>query len=122
MFFAGALAILASAPPLVAQGAAPAPAPSFVVNDTSVMQGRFQAIARSRDTIVSSYPRAAREVRFSFSINGAENEFPPGTEHTIYLRPVGGKLVTPLYAFGVETAPPRRRPSSQPAARTVRGG
>ena len=102
----GALAILASAPALLAQGAAPVQAPSFVVTDSSVTQGRFEAIARSRDTIISSYPRAAREVRFSFSINGAENEFPPGTEHTVYLRPVAGKLVTPLYAFGVETAPP----------------
>jgi len=82
----------------------------FVVTDTSVRQGRFEAVARSRDTIVSSYPRAAREVRFRFSINGAENEFPPGTEHTIYLRPVNGKLVTPLYTFGDETEPPPPTP------------
>ena len=79
--------------------------PTFVVNDTSVTQGQFQAVAISRDTIVSSYPRAAREVRFRFSINGAENEFPPGTEHTIYLRPRGGRLVTTLYRFGGESAP-----------------
>ena len=84
--------------------------PTFVVTDTSVRQGQFQAVAISRDTIVSSYPRAAREVRFRFSINGAENEFPPGTEHTIYLRPRGGRLVTTLYRFGVETAPPPPTP------------
>jgi len=78
----------------------------FVVTDTSVRQGRFEAIALSRDTIVSTYPRAAREVRFRFSINGAENEFPPGTEHTIYLRPRNGKLVTRVYRFGDETEPP----------------
>ena len=35
-------------------------APTFVVTDTSVRQGQFQAVAISRDTIVSSYPRAAR--------------------------------------------------------------
>jgi hypothetical protein len=80
------------------------------VTDSSVRQGRFEAIAISRDTIVSSYPRAAREVRFRFSINGAENEFPPGTEHTIYLRPVDGRLVTPLYTFGDETEPPPPTP------------
>ncbi len=79
--------------------------PTFVVTDTSVRQGQFQAVAISRDSIVSSYPRAAREVRFRFSINGAENEFPPGTEHTIYLRPRGGRLVTTLYQFGVESHP-----------------
>jgi Bacterial alpha-L-rhamnosidase 6 hairpin glycosidase domain len=82
----------------------------FTVNDTSVRQGRFEAIAVSRDTILSSYPRAAREVRFRFSINGAENEFPGGTEHTIYLRPHDGRLVTRIYRFGDETEPPPPTP------------
>ncbi|MDQ6827303.1 MAG: glycogen debranching protein [Gemmatimonadota bacterium] len=78
----------------------------FIVTDSSVRQGRFEATAVSRDTILSSYPRAAREVRFRFSINGAENEFPGGTEHTIYLRPRTGRLVTRMYHFGDETEPP----------------
>lgn len=82
----------------------------FTVTDSSVHQGRFEAVALSRDTIVSSYPRAARELRFRFSINGRENEFPPGTEHTLYLRPRDGRLVTPLYTFGVESAPPPPTP------------
>jgi hypothetical protein len=77
----------------------------FVVTDSMVRQGGFEAIARTRDTIVSSYPRAARDVRFRFSIDGLENEFPGGTEHTIYLRPHDGRLVTALYTFGVEDAP-----------------
>ena len=64
----------------------------------------------ARDTIVSTYPRAAREVRFRFSINGDENEFPPGTEHTIYLRPRNGALVTRIYRFGDETEPPPPTP------------
>jgi len=85
-------------------------APPFTVGDTMVKQGSFEAIALSRDTIVSTYPRAAREVRFRFSINGLENEFPGGTEHTIYLRPRGGKLTTALYTFGVEDAPPPPTP------------
>ena len=104
---AGALVILASAPVALsaqAKAGARAAAP-FAVTDTSVRQGRFSAVALSRDTIVSSYPRAAREVRFRFSINGVENEFPGGTEHTIYLRPVNGRLVTRLYTFGDETEP-----------------
>jgi hypothetical protein len=85
--------------PLSAQSTAP-----FVITDTSVRQGRFEAIALTRDTIVSSYPRAAREVRFRFSLNSQDNEFRPGTEHTVYVRPVGGALVTPVYTFGVEGA------------------
>lgn len=86
--------------------------PAFVVTDSSVRQGRFEAIALARDTIVSTYPRAAREVRFRFSIDGLENEFPPGTEHTIYLRPESGRVVTPLYRFGVESAPQPPRPET----------
>ena len=77
----------------------------FVVTDTSVRQGRFEAVALSRDTIVSSYPRAGREVRFRFSINSQDNEFRPGTEHTVYVRPRNGSIVTPVYVFGVEGAP-----------------
>jgi energy-coupling factor transporter ATP-binding protein EcfA2 len=95
----------------LAPGGLSAQAP-FVVTDTSVRQGPFEAVAVSRDTIVSSYPRAAREVRFKFSIDGRENEFPPGTEHTIYLRPRGGRLTTPLYTFGDETEPPPPTPEA----------
>jgi hypothetical protein len=78
---------------------------AFTVTDTSVRQGRYEAIALSRDTIVSSYPRAAREVHFKFSINSEENEFRPGTEHTIFVRPQAGRIVTPVYAFGIIEPP-----------------
>ena len=81
------------------------PARPFVVTDSSVREGRFEAIALSRDTIVSNFPRAAREAHFRFSINGLDNEFAPGTDHTIFLRPSGGRQTTPLYRFGVESAP-----------------
>ena len=106
-------ATLAMPAALGAQARASSVAP-FTVTDTSVRQGHFEAIALSPDTILSSYPRAAREVRFRFSINGAENEFPGGTEHTIYLRPRGGRLVTRIYRFGDETepAPPKPEESS----------
>ena len=77
----------------------------FVVTDSSVREGRFLAIALSRDTIISNYPRAAREAHFRFSINGLDNEFAPGTDHTIFIRPQGGRQETPLYRFGVESAP-----------------
>jgi hypothetical protein len=104
---AGALVAvaLAAVPALHAQGAARRSAAPYLVGDTVVRQGRFAAVALSRDTIVSTYPRAAREVRFRFSIDGQENEFPPGTEHTIYLRPTNGRLVTRLYTFGDEREP-----------------
>ena len=99
---------------------------AFTVTDTSVEQGRFRADARSRDTIVSTYPRAARELHYKFALNGVDNEFPPGIEHTLNLRPRGGRVVTPLHVFGVEPAPARPTPEQAgegedgPAAVTIR--
>jgi hypothetical protein len=78
---------------------------AFTVTDTSVRQGRFEAVALSRDTIVSTYPRSGREMQFRFSIGGADNEFVPGTQHTVYIRPTNGRIVTPVYAFGEESPP-----------------
>lgn len=78
---------------------------AFVVTDSSVRQGRFEAVARSRDTILSSYPRSGREMHFRFSLNGADNEFRPGTEHTLYIRPAAGRVESPLYVFGREQPP-----------------
>ncbi len=111
----GLAVALASPGRIGAQATAPAPAP-FTVTDSSVTQGPFDAVALSPDTILSSYPRAAREVRFRFSINGAENEFPGGTEHTIYLRPQGGRLVTRVYTFGDETEPAPPTPDQSAAS------
>ena len=78
---------------------------AFTVTDTSVHQGRFAAVALSRDSIVSTYPRAGREMHFRFSLNGADNEFPSGTEHTLYVRPANGAIVSPVYVFGEEQPP-----------------
>ncbi|MHB1310721.1 MAG: alpha-L-rhamnosidase-related protein [Gemmatimonadaceae bacterium] len=84
--------------------------PAFEVTATSVRQGPFEAVAISRDTIRSNYPRAAREVHFKFALNGIDNEFPPGIEHVINLRPRGGVITTPVYAFAVPPAPSLPRP------------
>lgn len=84
----------------------------FVVTDRTVRQGAFRATAVSRDTIRSTYPRAAREVHFKFALNGADNEFPPGTEHVINLRPQGGTVPTPLYVFAKEPEASVPRPGT----------
>jgi hypothetical protein len=78
---------------------------AFTVTDTSVRQGRFEAVALSRDSIVSTYPRSGREMQFRFSINGQDNEFRPGTQHTVYIRPINGRIVSPVYVFGQESPP-----------------
>jgi len=78
---------------------------AFTVTATGVRQGSFEAVALSRDSIVSSYPRSGREMHFRFALNGLDNEFRPGTEHTLYIRPTRGKIVSPVYAFGREQPP-----------------
>lgn len=78
---------------------------AFTVTDTSVRQGRFEAVAVSRDSIVSTYPRSGREMHYRFSLNGQDNEFPSGTEHTLYIRPANGRIESPLYVFGQEQPP-----------------
>ena len=78
---------------------------AFTVTDTSVRQGRFEAVALSRDSIVSTYPRSGREMQFRFSIDAQDNEFRPGTQHTVYIRPINGRIVSPVYVFGQESTP-----------------
>ncbi len=78
---------------------------AFTVTPTSVTQGRWTATALSRDSIVSTYPRSGREMHFKFSLNGQDNEFRSGTEHTLYIRPTGGRIVSPVYVFGEEQPP-----------------
>ncbi|MEO0997509.1 MAG: glycogen debranching protein, partial [Pseudomonadota bacterium] len=72
----------------------------FTLTADSVVQGPFEATAHSPQRITTNYPRAAHEVMFKFSLNGAENEFPPGQDQMIYLRPHDGRIVTPVYTFG----------------------
>jgi hypothetical protein len=73
----------------------------FVVSDTAVHQAGFDAVAHTAAWISTSYPRAAREVNFKFSIDGADNERVSGEDHMLYLRPEGGRFLTPVYTFGV---------------------
>jgi hypothetical protein len=84
---------------------------NFTVRSGSVQQGPFAARALGRDTLRSTYPRAAQEVRFKFGVGGGDNEFAPGTEHTIYLRPRQGVVATTPYVFGVPPTPRRPRPT-----------
>ena len=89
---------------------------AFTVTDTSVKQGWWSAVATSRDTIVSTYPRAGREMHFRFSLNGEDNEFRSGTEHTLYIRPAGGRIVSPVYVFGREQPPFIPTPEDYPTS------
>jgi hypothetical protein len=89
---------------------------AFTVTDTSVRQGRFEAVALSRDSIVSTYPRSGREMQFRFSIDAQDNEFRPGTQHTVYIRPTDGRIVSPVYMFGEESPPADPTPEAYPTS------
>jgi hypothetical protein len=89
---------------------------AFTVTPTEVRQGRWTATALSRDSIVSTYPRAGREMHFRFSINGQDNEFHSGTEHTLYVRPANGRIESPLYVFGQEQPPFVPTPEAYPTS------
>lgn len=105
-----ALLLAVCAAPLAAQERVLHRSAAFEITDRAVVQGDFRADAIGRDTIRSTYPRAAREVHFKFALNGADNEFPPGIEHVVNLRPVDGAVATPLYVFGREPGPRRLAP------------
>lgn len=89
---------------------------AFTVARTEVRQGRWTATALSADSIVSTYPRAGREMHFRFSINGQDNEFPSGTEHTLYIRPANGRIESPVYVFGQEQPPFIPTPEAYPTS------
>ncbi len=89
---------------------------AFELSATEVRQGPFRATAVGREQILATYPRAAREVHFKFALNGRDNEFPPGIEHTINLRPQRGVVVTPGYVFGVPPRPSLPEPVMAPQA------
>ena len=76
----------------------------FTVTNESVRQGQFAAIAVSPTEIKSSYRSAfrqgiRRDIGFKFSINGQDNERLPSEGHLVFLNPVDGKFVTPIYTF-----------------------
>lgn len=89
---------------------------AFTVTRTEVRQGRWTARALSADSIVSTYPRAGREMHYRFSLNGLDNEFPSGTEHTLYVRPANGRIETPVYVFGQEQPPFIPTPEAYPTS------
>ncbi|WP_022835525.1 MGH1-like glycoside hydrolase domain-containing protein [Salisaeta longa] len=73
---------------------------AYTVTDTSVTQGPFRAAAPSRTRLVSNYQRERTALNFKFSINGEDNEAPSGDDHRLRLRPVDGRVLTPVYTFG----------------------
>jgi hypothetical protein len=77
----------------------------FSVYRDSVVQDSFVAKAISRNEIVSNYISPAEqfkspEVRFKFSINGADNAAPSGKDNVIICAGGNGSYETPAVKFG----------------------
>ncbi len=77
----------------------------FTVKSDKVIQNGFEAIAKSRYEISSSYKSnykisTSNEITFKFSINGFDNERDHGLDHHLILKPHNGKFISPIYVFG----------------------
>ncbi|WP_242582425.1 MGH1-like glycoside hydrolase domain-containing protein [Hymenobacter telluris] len=73
----------------------------------SIVQGKHTARAVSRHELTSDYQSPANEfqspqVSFKFSVNGKDNEMPPGQDHVVLALPQadGATQETPVIVFG----------------------
>ncbi|HEY5370216.1 MAG TPA: amylo-alpha-1,6-glucosidase [Hanamia sp.] len=89
----------------------------FSVFGDSVVQGKFVASAVSRSEILSNYVSAADqfkspEVKFKFSINGADNGAPVGKDNMIICAGGNGNYETPVIQFGQQYIDSTKKPSN----------
>ena len=80
---------------------------AYTLYPDRLVQGTATARALSRHELTSDYQSPANEfqsplVNFKFSINGKDNEMPPGQDHLFVAapRPGGTPLETPVIVFG----------------------
>ena len=76
----------------------------FSISSNKVVEGKYEAIAKSRTELESSYQSSYKlntpnVISFKFSINGLDNERLPGQDHHLILNPVNGKFTSPVYVF-----------------------
>jgi hypothetical protein len=83
----------------------------------SVVQGRYTARALSHTQLASNYQSLANafqdpRIMFKFSLNGKDNELPPGQDNVFLALPAaaGATLETPLIPFGQRYVDPRPAP------------
>jgi len=78
----------------------------FTVTSEKVIQGSFEAKAVSPTEIISSYKSvykkaAQNKLEFKFSLNGLDNERGFAQNHQLTLKPVKGRMISPIIVFGV---------------------
>lgn len=77
----------------------------FRIFENKVIEGKFEAIARSDNHIISNYLELfqsdfSNQIKFKFSINGEDNEMEIGRDHYFYLDPAKNFQRTHVYKFG----------------------
>ena len=77
----------------------------FTITDEKVIQGIFESKAVSPVEIISSYKSiykksAQNNLEFKFSLNGLDNERGFAQNHYLTLKPINGKMVSPIFVFG----------------------
>ncbi|MCK9424453.1 MAG: hypothetical protein M0Q21_00285 [Ignavibacteriaceae bacterium] len=77
----------------------------FTVTNEKVIQDNFEAKAVSPTEINSSYKSiykkaAQNKLEFKFSLNGLDNERGFAQNHQLTLKPVKGKMISPIFVFG----------------------
>ncbi|MCK9211941.1 MAG: hypothetical protein M0P61_13960 [Ignavibacteriaceae bacterium] len=77
----------------------------FTITNEKVTQGSFEAKAVSPTEINSSYKSiykksAQNKLEFKFSLNGMDNERGFAQNHQLTLKPVKGKMISPIFVFG----------------------
>ena len=90
----------------------------FSVYGDSVVQDSFVAKAISRNEIVSNYVSAGNqykspEVKFKFSINGADNAAPSGKDNVIICAGGNGTYETPVIKFGDQYVDSTKAPAGE---------
>ncbi|MBC6697290.1 alpha-L-rhamnosidase-related protein [Hymenobacter puniceus] len=114
-----------TSPTTASQPAAAPPAPvwqsaAYTVFRDSLVQGPHTARALSRQELTSDYQSPANafqspQVSFKFSVNGKDNEMPPGQDHLFLALPAAGgaTLETPVIVFGQQSVDKRPVPANQ---------
>lgn len=93
--------------------------PSFTVYGDRVVQGKNLAEVTDSNRMVSDYRSPANDffnplVSFKLSINGKDNEAPPGNDHRVLLQPVGGDLIIVRVIFGERDSTVAETPATKP--------
>lgn len=83
---------------------------NFTVTGEKVVQGSFEVKAVSPTEINSSYKSiykksAQNKLEFKFSLNGWDNERGFAQNHQLILKPVNGKMISPIFVFGQADTP-----------------